>query len=250
MKGQRNSVETSSSQEEGSSLYSIKCRSNNMEQLDIVFLGAPECGKTSIIRQFINGSFNAKYIPTKQASLYTSAFVYQNQLYEMNIIDIPSTPFCPPDGAKKPRFGTPSANHFSWEDLQAYAAAISGASVLVFVYDITSSESFQFVTDLREQILECFDPDATAVELPMMVVAGNKHDLHKFSRLARRHISHMVRKTWKCSYLECSALFNWHIGSIFHEAVRLVKEGPAREGSNSHYRLPIRAWKQCSCNIL
>ncbi|PIK36083.1 putative ras-like protein family member 10A [Apostichopus japonicus] len=122
MKGQRNSVETTSSQEEGGSLYSIKCRSNNMEQLDIVFLGAPECGKTSIIRQFINGSFNAKYIPTKQASLYTSAFVYQNQLYEMNIIDIPSTPFCPPDGAKKPRFGTPSANHFSWEDLQAYAA--------------------------------------------------------------------------------------------------------------------------------
>lgn len=52
---------------------------------------------------------------------------------------------------------------------------------------------------------------------PVIVVVGNKRDKQKL-RFAPRHVlSVLVKKNWKCGYLECSARNNWHILLLFKE---------------------------------
>lgn len=218
----------------------------DMEQIDIVVLGAPSCGKTSLIEQYIRCQFPKKHKPTRGACVYTSAMISTDKIYEINIIDMPVIPFSPLEQRQIKQYGI----HCSWDDLQAYAQAIGSASALIFVYDITSSESFQYIKDLREQILDCYDSDGC--DIPM-IVAGNKHDLHYISH-HRKHISQIVRKTWKCAYVEVSAKYNWHVASLFNDVVRIVDEmsTQAKESQAGARRIPLRAWRSrnCGCTIM
>jgi GTPase SAR1 family protein len=60
-----------------------------------------------------------------------------------------------------------------------------------------------------------------SVDIPMVVVA-NKHDLPDNPRLSKREVAGMVKKQWKCPYIECSATHNWHIVSVFKELMKAV----------------------------
>ena len=219
----------------------------DQNQIDVVLIGGPGVGKTAIVEQFARCQLPNRYRATTKPCIYTSAVIANEQIYEMNIVDMPVIPYSPLDGRACRR----AAASCTWDELQSYANAIGTASVLIFVYDITAPESFQYIKDLREHILECFETDSVAYEVPMIVV-GNKQDLQRLSRVPRRHISQMVRKTWKCSYIECSAKFNWHIASLFNEVVRVVTVGGNnKEGQSSAYRIPLRAWRQCgACSIM
>lgn len=58
-------------------------------------------------------------------------------------------------------------------------------------------------------------------EVPILIV-GNKRDLQRGRVIPRHNVSDLVRKTWKCGYVECSAKFNWHVLLLFGEALRSV----------------------------
>lgn len=58
-----------------------------------------------------------------------------------------------------------------------------------------------------------------ATETPILIV-GNKRDLQRGRVIPRHNVSDLVRKSWKCGYVECSAKFNWHILLLFGEALR------------------------------
>lgn len=58
-------------------------------------------------------------------------------------------------------------------------------------------------------------------ETPILIV-GNKRDLQRGRIIPRHNVSDLVRKSWKCGYVECSAQFNWHILLLFSEALRSV----------------------------
>lgn len=60
-----------------------------------------------------------------------------------------------------------------------------------------------------------------ATETPILIV-GNKRDLQRGRVIPRHNVSDLVRKSWKCGYVECSAKFNWHILLLFSEALRSV----------------------------
>lgn len=60
-----------------------------------------------------------------------------------------------------------------------------------------------------------------ATETPILIV-GNKRDLQRGRVIPRHNVSDLVRKSWKCGYVECSAKFNWHILLLFGEALRSV----------------------------
>ncbi|XP_072269866.1 ras-like protein family member 10A isoform X2 [Pyxicephalus adspersus] len=88
---------------------------------------------------------------------------------------------------------------------------LRNSRVFILVFDICSPESFHHVKHLRQQIL-----DSTS-KAPVIVVVGNKRDQQKL-RFAPRHVlSLLVKKNWKCGYLECSARNNWHILLLFKE---------------------------------
>lgn len=58
-------------------------------------------------------------------------------------------------------------------------------------------------------------------ETPIIIV-GNKRDLQRGRVIPRWNVSHLVRKTWKCGYVECSAKYNWHILLLFSELLKSV----------------------------
>ena len=52
----------------------------------------------------------------------------------------------------------------------------------------------------------------------------------------RKEISHMVRKTWRSSHIECSAKFNWNVMAIFRElavTLNMIANGQTIGGSSS-----------------
>lgn len=61
-----------------------------------------------------------------------------------------------------------------------------------------------------------FSRTSNISEAPVIVV-GNKRDLQRQRFTPRRTLSLLVKKAWKCGYMECSARYNWHIILLFKE---------------------------------
>lgn len=47
----------------------------------------------------------------------------------------------------------------------------------------------------------------------------------------RREIVNLVKKHWKCAYVECSAKFNWRIVTVFKELMNMIDSIEAKEQS-------------------
>ncbi|XP_022253187.1 ras-like protein family member 10B [Limulus polyphemus] len=174
-----------------------------MNLVKLVVLGAPAVGKTSIIRQFVWNEFTDEYITTEIKQLFFPSVFINDHLYEMKISDVPTIPYFP-------------ANSFhEWTQLKLHGLRSAHAYILVF--DLTSPDTFQYVKNLRDQIFETRNMQ----NVPVFVV-GNKHDL-SVSR-DRREIASLVKKHWKCGYIECSARYNWHIVLLFKEIMKALDD--------------------------
>ncbi|XP_053313002.1 ras-like protein family member 10A isoform X2 [Spea bombifrons] len=168
-----------------------------VQTVQVAVLGAPGVGKTSIIRQFVAHEFQEGYTPTEQRELHRATAVLSGRMYELHILDLPNMP----------RYPGPAGQ--DWLDPRY--RGLRNTKVFILVFDICSPESFHHVKQLKQQIIE-----SSSVP-PLIVVVGNKRDQQK-QRFAPRHVlSVLVKKNWKCGYLECSARNNWHILLLFKE---------------------------------
>ena len=109
----------------------------------------------------------------------------------------------------------PANSLYEWTDYRGYG--LRSASAYVLVYDVTNDDSFQYVRNIHDQIAESRDLH----DVPLVVV-GNKQDMGDDKSAQKREISNVVRKQWKCGYIECSAKHNWHIIALFKEVMRAV----------------------------
>lgn len=67
----------------------------------------------------------------------------------------------------------------------------------------------------------CTCREGSSNEVPILVV-GNKRDLQRQRFMPRRAVSVLVKKTWKCGYVECSAKYNWHVVLLFKELLGIA----------------------------
>ncbi|XP_070806981.1 ras-like protein family member 10A isoform X2 [Pituophis catenifer annectens] len=174
-----------------------------VETLTVAVLGAPKVGKTAIVRQFLYHDFTEKYSPTEDRYIYRPSVMLNGNSYDLKIMDVPYVAAFPantPGGEKE------------WSDLKCWGLRNTDAYILV--YDICSPESFEYVKMLRQQIQD--NRTSNISEAPVIVV-GNKRDLQRQRFTPRRTLSLLVKKTWKCGYMECSAKYNWHIFLLFKE---------------------------------
>ena len=62
----------------------------------------------------------------------------------------------------------------------------------------------------------------TDEEAAAIVKVANKHDLPDNPRLSKREAANVVKKHWKCPYIECSARHNWRVVTVFKELMKAV----------------------------
>ncbi|XP_062890275.1 ras-like protein family member 10A [Mobula hypostoma] len=166
----------------------------------IVVLGSPGVGKTAIIRQFLYNDFSQVYTPTTRKYVHRPSVILDDTMYDLKIVDMPHIPAFPTTGAQE------------WSDSRC--RGIRSANAYVLVYDICCFDSFEYVKMIRQQIAEVRVPNTKHVPI---IVVGNKRDLQKQRFTPRRSTSVLVKKMWKCGYIECSARYNWHILLLFKE---------------------------------
>ncbi|KAF4074154.1 hypothetical protein AMELA_G00236270 [Ameiurus melas] len=107
------------------------------------------------------------------------------------------------------------------EWLDARCRGVRNASAYILVYDICCVESFEYVKMIRQQIVDNREGSSSSSDVPILVV-GSKRDLQRQRFAQRRTVSVLVKKTWKCGYVECSAKFNWHVLLLFKELLGIA----------------------------
>ncbi|XP_074095683.1 ras-like protein family member 10B isoform X1 [Cotesia typhae] len=185
---------------------------DSLDRVKVIFLGAPGVGKSSIIRQFVWNEFFEDYRPTERRETFYPSVVHADRLYELKITDLPTIPYFP------------VSTHLEWTDFRYYG--LRSATAYVLVFDLSNQDTFQYIRTLREQMYEARDMRG----VPLLVV-GNKQD--KLSAVVAsgaryRDIVNLVRKHWRCGYVECSARFNCRVVQVFRE---LMKSIQAAEGT-------------------
>lgn len=67
-----------------------------------------------------------------------------------------------------------------------------------------------------------------------LLVVGNKQDLVEGTSKVeekRRDIVNLVKKHWKCGYIECSAKYNWKVVAVFKELINMIDNVEIRDQS-------------------
>uniref|UniRef100_A0A8D3CW83 RAS-like, family 10, member A n=1 Tax=Scophthalmus maximus TaxID=52904 RepID=A0A8D3CW83_SCOMX len=189
-----------------------------VETLSIAVIGAPGVGKTSIIRQFIYNDFSEVHTPTRTRSVYRPSVILNGNMYELKRH---ATWVVGPLDAT-------GGECSEWLDLRC--RGVRNANAYILVYDICCVESFEYVKMIRQQIVE--HRYSSSSEVPILVV-GNKRDLQRQRFMPRRAVSVLVKKTWKCGYVECSAKFNWHVVLLFKELLGIAVARGMRQNHTS-----------------
>lgn len=178
------------------------------------------------LQQFVWNDFCEDYVPTDRKHTYYPSVITNDRLYEIKISDLPVIPYFPVN------------SYYEWTDYRFYGLRSAHAYILVF--DLSNIETFQYVKTLREQICE----SRNMQNVPLLVVA-NKEDLltppeeGASSKNAitsgieekRRDIVNLVKKHWKCGYIECSAKFNWKVIAVFKELINMIDSCEIRDQS-------------------
>ncbi|XP_053862657.1 ras-like protein family member 10A isoform X1 [Malaclemys terrapin pileata] len=202
-----------------------------VETLKVAVLGAPKVGKTAIIRQFLYNDFTDTYSPTGSRDIYRPSVIYNGNMYDMKIMDVPYLTAFPANSSQE------------WLDLTC--RGLRNTNAIVLVYDICNPESFEYVKMVQQQILE--NRTGGTNEAPIIVV-GNKRDQQKQRFTPRRTLSVLVKKSWKCGYMECSAKYNWHIVLLFKE---LLSSALARGYKHHHSSMRLQgALHTTRCSLM
>ncbi|XP_041972181.1 ras-like protein family member 10B [Aricia agestis] len=203
---------------------SVEPSPDSLDLIKVVLLGAPAVGKTSIIQQFVWSDFSEEYVPTDRKHTFYPSVIINEHLYEVKITDVPVIPYFPIN------------SYYEWAHYRFYG--LRNATAYILVFDLSNVETFQYIRALREQMVESRDMR----NVPVLVV-GNKQDLLCSnvpsgttglqqlamaesacvdSREKRRNIVNLVRKHWKCGYVECSAKYNWRVIAVFKELMEMI----------------------------
>ncbi|XP_065160742.1 ras-related protein Rap-2a-like isoform X1 [Atheta coriaria] len=161
----------------------------------IVVMGSAKVGKSSLITQFLYGTFSPKYKRTVE-EMHHSDFNVSGVHLMLDILD------------------TSGAYEFP----AMRALSISSADAFILVYDVTNAETFDEVRTLRDQIHEI--KGGTAVPI---VIVGNKVDM-----VGNREVDTSTTETtatleWENGFVEASAKDNINVSKVFKELLVQAK---------------------------
>jgi len=205
-------------------------------KLTIAFIGAKSVGKTSIIRQFLSNQFGdhgATLTPVR----YQSSLVSNNRIIDIDVCDFPAIDKFPED----------SLAEWNLQSTGRCYCRLRQASAYVLVFDVSQPAlTFQYIRLIRDQMLTY----GTDMYKKPIVVAANKQDLwprrsHEAKRSGGKshpngssanEWSCLVKKQWRCVYVECSAKFNWQVVHLFQEVLSAIERCSTEHTNGSESR--------------
>ncbi|ENN73429.1 ras-related protein Rap-2b [Dendroctonus ponderosae] len=161
----------------------------------IVVMGAAKVGKSSIITQFLYGTFSSKYKRTVE-EMHHGDFNVQGIHLTLDILD------------------TSGAYEFP----AMRALSISSADAFVLVYDVTDATTFEEARALRDQIHET----KCSTNVPIVVV-GNKIDLTGNREVDTATTESVITVDWENGFVEASAKENINVSKVFKELLAQAK---------------------------
>ncbi|KAH8268193.1 hypothetical protein KR026_001418 [Drosophila bipectinata] len=120
----------------------------------------------------------------------------------------------------------PADNFAEWNN--GHPLGLRTVHAYVLVYDMGNLETFQYCRSMRDQILDSFSHRDFSI-----IVVGNKFDNvteAQANSQELKDISTLVRKHWRCGYVECSAQYNYKIGDVFRELMGCTSSGGGAAG--------------------
>jgi small GTP-binding protein len=140
----------------------------------LIVLGEANVGKTSILDQWLKGTFNADTAPTIGAGLSTVPLMLDGTVLTFRIWDTAGT-----------------------EQFRSVVPIYCrSAAIAVLVFDLTQTATFEAVTDWQKFVRETADP--------RFLLVGNKLDL-KDERAVDHDIAVDLARRLECEYVEMSA---------------------------------------------
>ena len=166
----------------------------------VIFLlvGDAGVGKSSLLARFISDSFDEQS-PTVGVD------------FKLKHVDVDGTrlKLTVWDTAGQERFRTLTSSYYR------------GAHGVVFVYDVTSRESFENARETWRKEVEMYGTIANSVK----IVIGNKIDKEDERTVAREE-GVAFAKEYGCLFLECSAKTKVRVAEAFDELVKGILDAP------------------------
>jgi Ras-related protein Rab-18 len=164
----------------------------------ILLVGDSGVGKSSLLARFISDSFDEQS-PTVGVD------------FKLKHVDVDGTrlKLTVWDTAGQERFRTLTSSYYR------------GAHGVVFVYDVTSRESFENARETWRKEVEMYGTIANSVK----IVIGNKID-REDERTVAREEGVAFAKEYGCLFLECSAKTKVRVAEAFDELVKGILDAP------------------------
>lgn len=216
-------------------------------------LGSTGVGKTSLVEQLLKNNFDSLYRPTNQSG-ETSIFsvLMNSNLYQVKIIDMPMISYFPANSF----YEWTDYRQCALRNANGYLLVFDLTSPGSFHYiKGICCELWCFANNtiavIRDQLFESRNMQNIPVwivgnkaDLCMNVLASMRghrdhhhhhtHQLHSHLHLhhhsahedmtpAFRELANIVKKHWKCSYIECSAKYNWRVVPLFRDIIKTIE---------------------------
>jgi len=173
----------------------------------VVVVGSGGVGKSALTVRFIQGNFVQKYDPTIEDS-YRKQVDVDGKAVLLDILD--------------------TAGQEEYSALRdAYMKTGEG---FIVVFAVDSENSFDAVSDLRNQIVHTKESDDTPI-----MIAANKVDVEDREISADKGKS--LAEEFGCGYIETSAKTDTNVKELFESLVRLInahkEKNPGGDGDKS-----------------
>ncbi|GIZ04132.1 dexamethasone-induced Ras-related protein 1 [Caerostris extrusa] len=155
----------------------------------VVILGATGVGKTAIAQQFFYNRFPVDHKPTVE-EMHNCVYDVSGCPLSLDVLD--------------------TSGYYEFPAMRRLAIKTGDAFILV--YAINDTESFHYVSTLRDLILETRQKDEDNVPI---VVVGNKCDLEESRTVSKDITESVVTIDWENGFVEASAKDNINILQIF-----------------------------------